>query len=83
MNQDAGQQSMDMPVDILKDDLALGHQETEENVPLEELARELPNVGDGQVPLGELISRVVQAIYAELTEMAETYVALVLFVFLR
>lgn len=39
---------------------------------LEELERELPYVGDGQVPLGELVSRTVQSIYAELTELAET-----------
>ena len=40
----------------------------------EELESELPVVDEGQVPLGELLSRVVQSIYAELTEMAETYV---------
>ena len=39
---------------------------------LEELEAELPVVYDGQVPLGELLSRVAQAIYAELTELAET-----------
>lgn len=38
----------------------------------EELERELPAVSDGQVPLAELVSRMVQAIYAELTELAET-----------
>ncbi|KZT24268.1 MED14-domain-containing protein [Neolentinus lepideus HHB14362 ss-1] len=38
----------------------------------EELERELPVVYDGQVPLGELLSRVAQAIYAELQELAET-----------
>lgn len=38
----------------------------------EELIRELPLVLDGQVPLGELVSRTVQTIYAELTELAET-----------
>lgn len=42
---------------------------------LEELERELPVVYDGQVPLGDLLSRVTQAIYAELLEMAETYVS--------
>lgn len=40
----------------------------------EELIRELPLVLDGQVPLGELVSRTVQTIYAELTELAETWV---------
>ncbi|KAH7925939.1 MED14-domain-containing protein [Leucogyrophana mollusca] len=39
---------------------------------LEELEKELPVVHDGQVPLGELLSRVMQAIYAELCELAET-----------
>ncbi|KAF9559893.1 MED14-domain-containing protein [Agrocybe pediades] len=39
---------------------------------LEELESELPVVYDGQVPLGELLSRVVQSIYAELSELAET-----------
>ncbi|KAI0356373.1 MED14-domain-containing protein [Trametes cingulata] len=38
----------------------------------EELEKELPVVTDGQVPLGELVSRLVQTMYAELTEMAET-----------
>lgn len=40
---------------------------------IEQLERELPFVHDGQVPLGELVSRVAQATYAELTELAETY----------
>ncbi|KAG7090906.1 hypothetical protein E1B28_009983 [Marasmius oreades] len=39
---------------------------------MEELERELPIVLDGQVPLGDLLSRVMQSIYAELSEMAET-----------
>ncbi|RDX48026.1 MED14-domain-containing protein [Lentinus brumalis] len=39
---------------------------------LEDLERELPLVMDGQIPLGELVSRLSQAIYAELVEMAET-----------
>lgn len=39
---------------------------------LEELERQLPTVHDGQIPLGELVSRTAQAIYAELTELAET-----------
>ena len=39
---------------------------------LEELERELPIVTEGQVPLGELVSRMAQSIYAELTELAET-----------
>ncbi|EMD37772.1 hypothetical protein CERSUDRAFT_73593 [Gelatoporia subvermispora B] len=39
---------------------------------IEELLHELPVVQDGQVPLGELVSRVAQALYAELSELAET-----------
>ncbi|RDB24861.1 Mediator of RNA polymerase II transcription subunit 14 [Hypsizygus marmoreus] len=39
---------------------------------IEELERELPTVYDGQIPLGDLLSRVVQSIYAELAELAET-----------
>ncbi|ESK91030.1 hypothetical protein Moror_16335 [Moniliophthora roreri MCA 2997] len=39
---------------------------------MEELERELPIVLDGQVPLGELLSRVMQTVFAELSEMAET-----------
>jgi mediator of RNA polymerase II transcription subunit 14 len=39
---------------------------------IEELERELPMVYDGQIHLGDLLSRVVQAIYAELSELAET-----------
>lgn len=38
----------------------------------EELERELPMVHDGQVALGDVLSRVVQSIYAELSELAET-----------
>ncbi|TFK53984.1 MED14-domain-containing protein [Heliocybe sulcata] len=40
--------------------------------PPEELEQELPVVYDGQVPLGDLLQRVTQAIYAELVELAET-----------
>jgi mediator of RNA polymerase II transcription subunit 14 len=36
------------------------------------LESELPLVYDGQAPLSELLSRVVQTIYTELSEMAET-----------
>jgi mediator of RNA polymerase II transcription subunit 14 len=39
---------------------------------LMELEQELPMVYDGQIRLGELLSRVVQQIYAELSELAET-----------
>ncbi|KAG6886292.1 hypothetical protein C0993_006702 [Termitomyces sp. T159_Od127] len=38
----------------------------------DELEGELPTVMDGQIPLGDLLSRVMQAIYAELAELAET-----------
>ncbi|KAG8218037.1 mediator complex subunit MED14-domain-containing protein, partial [Butyriboletus roseoflavus] len=47
-----------------------GHLEHEPAV--EQLNMELPVVHDGQVPLGDLLSRVMQAIYAELSELAET-----------
>ncbi len=40
----------------------------------EQLESELPEVLEGQVSLGELLSRVAQGIYAELTEMADTSV---------
>lgn len=39
---------------------------------IEILQEELPVVYDGQVPLSELLSRVMQSIYAELSELAET-----------
>ncbi|KAJ7502829.1 mediator complex subunit MED14-domain-containing protein [Mycena galericulata] len=39
---------------------------------LEDLERELPVVYDGQVALADVLSRVVQSIYAELSELAET-----------
>ncbi|PPQ98421.1 hypothetical protein CVT24_004100 [Panaeolus cyanescens] len=42
------------------------------DVPIEILQTELPVVHDGQIPLGDLLSRVVQSIYAELSELAET-----------
>jgi len=38
----------------------------------EDLERELPVVVDGQASLGDLLSRVMQSIYAELSELAET-----------
>ena len=44
--------------------------------PIELLEDELPKVDDGQVDLSELVSRVVQTCFAELTEMAETSVDL-------
>lgn len=40
---------------------------------LEDLERDLPVVYDGQVALGDVLSRVAQSIYAELSELAETY----------
>jgi mediator of RNA polymerase II transcription subunit 14 len=39
---------------------------------IEHLEQELPTVHDGQIPLGDLVSRVVQSIYAELVEHADT-----------
>jgi mediator of RNA polymerase II transcription subunit 14 len=38
----------------------------------DDLEHELPVVYDGQIPLGDLLSRVVQGVYAELSELAET-----------
>ncbi|KAA1472975.1 MED14-domain-containing protein [Dentipellis sp. KUC8613] len=43
-----------------------------EEPPIEILERELPLVYDGQIPLREVVTRVVQACYAEMTEMSET-----------
>ncbi|CAK5281368.1 unnamed protein product [Mycena citricolor] len=43
-----------------------------EDISVEELERDLPVVYDDQIPLGELLSRVIQNIYAELSELAET-----------
>lgn len=53
---------------------ALVNGRTNEAASIEELERELPVVHDGQIPLGDLTSRLVQAIYAELSELGETYV---------
>jgi mediator of RNA polymerase II transcription subunit 14 len=39
---------------------------------IEQLELELPVVYDGQITLGDLVSRVVQSIYAELVEYADT-----------
>ena len=49
-------------------------QHVDEETSVEELGREIPSVDEGQIPLRELLQRVTQAIYAELTEMAETCV---------
>lgn len=43
-----------------------------DDVSLDILERELPVVYNDQIPLGDLLQRVMQNIYAELTEMAET-----------
>lgn len=51
---------------------------TDEDASLAELEAELPVVYDGQIELRELLSRMMQAIYAELTEMAETCVFLII-----
>ncbi|KAL1745364.1 mediator complex subunit MED14-domain-containing protein [Schizophyllum fasciatum] len=39
---------------------------------VEDLERMLPDVNEGQVPLGMIVSRVAQQIYADLQEVAET-----------
>jgi mediator of RNA polymerase II transcription subunit 14 len=44
----------------------------DDDVALDVLEQELPTVLHEQVPLRELLQRVVQTIYAELSEMAET-----------
>ena len=49
-------------------------QHVDEEISVEELGREIPSVDEGQIPPRELLQRVTQAIYAELTEMAETCV---------
>ncbi len=41
---------------------------------LDQLERELPFVANDQVYLGDLLGRVMQTIYAELSELAETCV---------
>ena len=46
---------------------------------VEDLERMLPDVNEGQVPFGMIVSRVAQQIYAELQEVAETSVAVPLF----
>ncbi|KAF5386160.1 hypothetical protein D9615_002363 [Tricholomella constricta] len=48
------------------------HQEEFREPSMDILERELPVVMDGQIPLGDLLSRVMQSIYAELAELAET-----------
>ena len=50
----------------------VGNGHLEQEPTMDQLDMELPVVLDGQVPLGELLSRVMQAIYAELSELAET-----------
>ncbi|KAF5351922.1 hypothetical protein D9756_007453 [Leucocoprinus leucothites] len=47
-------------------------EDTDDDVPLEILERELPFVNHEQIPLRELLQRVMQDIYSELSEMAET-----------
>ncbi|KAI0316938.1 mediator complex subunit MED14-domain-containing protein [Amylostereum chailletii] len=57
-----------LPATPLLDRLANGA----DDVPLERLEVELPVVDDGQVPMQEIVSRLVQTCYAELSELAET-----------
>lgn len=49
-----------------------GHLLKPELPTLEELESELPVVHNDQIPLSEVLSRVVQDIYAELTTLADT-----------
>ena len=48
------------------------HSSTSDEPTIQDLERELPIVHDGQIPVGDLLSRVMQAINSELAEMAET-----------
>ena len=54
------------------DGLVLDDNNSIDDASLAELEAELPVVYDGQVEMREVLSRMMQAIYAELTEMAET-----------
>jgi hypothetical protein len=71
---------MDAFVDVTSVDAPAPHAllnglyEDAEEPSLDALEAELPMVDDEQVPLGELVLRVVQALYAELSELAETCV---------
>lgn len=49
-----------------------GHLEKSKTPPVEELESELPVVHNDQIPLSEVLSRVVQDIYAELMTLADT-----------
>ena len=60
-------------------DIELGDAVDGDGVPLDFLERELPFVDHEQVPLRQLIQRIMQSIYAELSEMAETYVLIACF----
>jgi hypothetical protein len=69
----------DLNVNVAPDGLrafvgAGGYEADDGEASLEALEAELPVVHDEQVPLGDLVSRVVQALYAELSELAETCV---------
>ncbi|RXW15427.1 hypothetical protein EST38_g10430 [Candolleomyces aberdarensis] len=66
------QPEQQMAVDISSMENGAPQQPEVDSVSIEELERELPHVDDGQIDLSDVLSRVVQAIYAELTEMAET-----------
>lgn len=60
--------------DVLQSTHTNGITDTDtDDLPLHLLERELPVVYDDQILLKELLQRVVQTIYAELSEMAETY----------
>ncbi|KAJ7497072.1 mediator complex subunit MED14-domain-containing protein [Mycena latifolia] len=62
-----------MQTEITSTSLVNGvHQNGFDHPTLQDLEQELPVVYDGQVALGDLLSRVVQSIYAELSELAET-----------
>jgi hypothetical protein len=72
---DGPDMNMNGAPDGLRAFVGAGGPEADDGEPsLETLEAELPVVHDEQVPLGDLVSRVVQALYAELSELAETCV---------
>lgn len=63
-----------MVADIAPRENGISHVNGDAAYTLEQLEAELPYVDDGMVYLGDLIQRVMQTIYTELSELAETYV---------
>ncbi|KIY71148.1 MED14-domain-containing protein [Cylindrobasidium torrendii FP15055 ss-10] len=61
-----------MVADITPRENGISHVNGDATYTLEQLEAELPYVDDGMVYLGDLIQRVMQTIYTELSELAET-----------